>query len=149
MVRGSWNFSLGGLQKFLVPLIHKAGDFTANLDSGLGKEPCGAIVAALNRSGNARFLKEDTVFCARSFQNVKAMIAKPIHGFFIRALLCRCRHKPPDRRFDSKQECDVALESRERILSHMESHYSNITVVQRDTPALRGKILPDSGEQEI
>jgi hypothetical protein len=39
------------------------------------------------------------------------VIAKPSHSFFIRAFLCRCRHKPPDRRFDSKQECDVALKA--------------------------------------
>jgi hypothetical protein len=72
------------------------------------------------------------------------MIAKPIHSFFIRALLCRCRHKPPDRGFDSKHYRDVALESRERLMSHMESSYSNITVVQRVTPALRVRVCPQA-----
>ncbi len=92
MFSGGWNFSLGGLEKLLVALVDKAGDFAANLDTGLGKETGRAIIAALNGGGNARFLEEDTVFCAGSFKNVKAMIAKPIHSFFIRALLCRCRH---------------------------------------------------------
>src|SRR5579864_449966 len=115
------NLGLGGLQKFLVSLVHEAGDFSANLDSRLGKEAGRAIVAALNGGRNARFFEEDTVFCAGSFQYVKAMIAKPIHSFFIRAVLCCCRHKPPDRGFDSKRERAVALETREWLMSHMES----------------------------
>src|ERR1043166_5046339 len=137
MVGCSWNFSFGGLQKFLISLIDKPGDFAADLDAGLGKETRGAVVTALNGCGNARFFYEDTVLCAGSFQNVKAMITEPIHGIFIRAFLCRCRHKPPDRRFDSKTLPRCCLGKQERIMSHMRSRSSNITVVQRVTPALR------------
>src|SRR3954470_4130873 len=141
MIGCSRDFGFGGLQKLLVSLVHKAGDFAADLDAGLGKETRRAVIVAFNGCGNARFFYEDTVLCAGSFQNVKAMIAKPIHGIFIRTFLCRCRHKPPD----SKHERYVALESRERIMSHMRSPPSNITVVQSVTPTLRGRILPDSG----
>jgi hypothetical protein len=38
MIGGGGDFCLGGLEKLLIALIDEAGDFTANLDAGLGKE---------------------------------------------------------------------------------------------------------------
>src|ERR1041385_8936245 len=137
MVGCSWNFSFRGLQKFLISLIDKPGDFAADLDAGLGKETRGAVVTALNGCGNARFFYEDTVLCAGSFQNVKAMITKPIHGIFIRAFFCRCRHKPPDSRFDSKTLPRCCLGKQERInVAHAEPFQQHYCCA-KGYPALR------------
>ena len=44
-------------------------------------------VFRLDGSGNAVFLEEHAILRSRSFQNVEAVFAKPLDGFFIRALL--------------------------------------------------------------
>src|ERR1700686_627182 len=96
MVGSGWNFRFCGLKKLLIPLIDEAGDFTANLDARLGKKTRSAIIGPFNGRRNAHFLEEDAVFRAWSVKDVKSVITKPAHGFFISAFLCRCRHRLPD-----------------------------------------------------
>src|SRR5580765_156018 len=147
MVSRGWNFCLGSLQKLLVSLVDKAGDFTANLDARLGKETRATIVCPFNRRGDANLFEEDAVLCAGSFQDVKSVFAKPGHGFFIRTFFSSGCHKVTCRRFDSGRKHTVAREADESILSHIWSISSNITVVQRITPYLRSGIcLEQSGQ---
>jgi hypothetical protein len=88
MIGGGGDFCLGGLKKLLIALIDEAGDFTANLDTGLGKETRAAVVVALNGRGDTHLLEEDAVLGAGSFQDVKAVTTKPVHSFFVSAFLC-------------------------------------------------------------
>src|SRR5580765_3089870 len=96
MIGRGWDLGLCGLEKLLISLVDEARDFTADQNARLGKETRSAIIGPFNGRGNIHLLHEDAVFRAWSFQNVKSVIAKPVHGFFIRALLSCCRHSPPD-----------------------------------------------------
>ena len=97
MIGGGRNFGLGSLQKLLVSLVDQARDFTANQDAGLGKQTSTPSSAAFSMAAETfELLEEDAVLRARSFQNVKSVIAKPSHSFFISAFFSRCCHDSPD-----------------------------------------------------
>src|SRR6266700_2649711 len=95
MIGGCRDFGLGGLEKLLVSLIDQTGNLRADQETRLGKETHTAIIGLLDGRGTIQLLQEDAVLSSRSVQNVKAVVAKPIDGFFICALLRFLRHDSP------------------------------------------------------
>src|SRR5437588_7213 len=84
----------GGLKKLLITLIDQTGNLTADQNAGLGKETHPSIPSFFNSGGAVELLQEHAVLRAGSFQDVKSVLAKPIHGFFIGSFLSFFSHHP-------------------------------------------------------
>src|SRR4029077_11148704 len=96
MVGGGRNLCFCGLEELLLSLVDQPRDLAADQDAGLGKETHSAIIGFLNGRGAVELLQENTVLRSRGFQDVKSVVTKPVHSFFIRGLLSFLCHRSPD-----------------------------------------------------
>src|SRR6185437_256582 len=95
MIGRGWDFRLGRLQKLLVTLINKAGDFGANQVPGLRKDAHSSLGRFFNRSRTVQLFQENAVLRTLRFQNVKAVITKPGDGFVVCARVSFFCHESP------------------------------------------------------
>src|SRR5258708_21109190 len=131
------NLGFAGLEEFLMALVDKPGDIAADQVTGLGKDAPRGVLVLFNGGRDAKLLHEDTVLRARRFQNVKAVLAKPLHRFFVGPLLvlgCHVFHLCIDWTPAYSELSPILLRCREALLSHNCDDSGKITVAWKGTP---------------
>ena len=87
MVGGGRHFGLGGLQKLLVAPVDQLGNFAADQVSGIGEDLHAVVAVFLDGGGDVVFLEEHAALRARSFDQVKTVLAQPADRVFVSSLL--------------------------------------------------------------
>ena len=98
VIGGRGNFILRSFQKLLVAAVDQLRDFAADLVSGIGEDLHRPIGIFLNGRRHTIFLDEHAVLRARRFDQVKAVLAQPVHRVFVGPLLdlsCHSSHSFP------------------------------------------------------
>src|SRR6266568_8644924 len=82
MVGGRGNFGFRSLQHLLVAAINELGNFTVDEVSGVRKYLDTVVAIFLNGCRHAVLLQEHASLHARRFDQIEAVVAKPLYGVF-------------------------------------------------------------------
>ena len=95
MIGGRGNFRFRSLQYLLVAAVNEFGDFSTDQVSGVGKDLHTFIAVFLNGRRHVVLLQEHASLHARRFDQIEAVVAKPLYGVFESPLFCFGCHVNP------------------------------------------------------
>ena len=96
MIGSCSDFGLRGLEDLLITAVDELGDLTADQVAGVGENLHAIIPVLLDRSRHVVLLQEDAPLRARRLDQVKAVVAQPLHCVFKSPLLNVSCHVAPD-----------------------------------------------------
>src|SRR5438270_1131947 len=96
MIGGCSHFGLRSLQHLLVATIDQLRNLRTNQVAGIGENPDALFSIFLDRRRHVVLPQEHTSLSARRFDQVEAMIAKPLYGIFESSLFYFSCHFSPE-----------------------------------------------------
>src|SRR5207245_9638333 len=92
---------LRGLQHLLVAAVDELGDFSADKVARVSENLYSVVAILLDRRRDVVLPQEHASLRARRIDQIKAVVAKPLHGVFVSSLFYLGCHFAPDNQISS------------------------------------------------